>query len=144
LLHDDFDFEAVLARLRERNELVIGVAVMRQHLLAGIGNVYKSEVLFLCKTSPFIPVGRLSARELKLLVSKSRDLMKLKLEGKPRDTLHALDGERTWVYGRSGRPCRTCGTLIKMQRQGDEARSTYWCPQCQALPNAEDRSMIAE
>lgn len=133
LLHEDFNFDDVLKRLRGRNELPIGVALMRQYVLAGIGNVYKSEVLFICKTNPFVTVASLTDRELKLLISKARELMHLNLEGKPRDTRRALDGQRFWVYGRSGRPCRKCGTLIKMQRQGDEARSTYWCPSCQKV-----------
>jgi endonuclease-8 len=132
LLREDFDFDVVLVRLRERSELPIGVALMRQHLLSGIGNVYKSEVLFLCKTSPFVAVSEINDRDLKLLISKARELMHQNLEGKPRTTRHSLDGGRFWVYGRSGRPCRRCGTLVKMQRQGDEARSTYWCPSCQS------------
>jgi len=53
------------------------------------------------------------------------------LQGGPRTTRHSLDGGRVWVYNRSGRPCRKCGTFIKMRRQGLEARSTYWCPGCQ-------------
>jgi endonuclease-8 len=58
-------------------------------------------------------------------------LLHQNLRGVPRTTRHALDGQRHWVYGRSGRPCRKCGTTIEMRRQGADGRSTYWCPKCQ-------------
>jgi len=137
LLKDDFSWDETLRRLREQQDNPIGVAVMRQNILAGIGNVYKSEVLFLCKVDPFVPVADYSDHDLKVIVQKARELLKQNLQGKPRTTRHALDGGRMWAYGRSGKPCRKCGTMIKMRRQGIEARSTYWCPSCQQKMKAE-------
>jgi len=127
-------FEPVEARLRLRalGDLPIGEAVMRQSAVAGIGNVYKSETLFLCGVDPFAPVGALSDRVLGLLLEKARTLMQANLRGGTRGTRPSLTRERTWVYGRSGRPCRRCGTPVRMRRQGPDARSTYWCGSCQA------------
>lgn len=131
LLKDDFDWNETLANLRGYNEAPIGVAVMRQNALAGIGNIYKSETLFLCGVNPFVKVSSLSDRDLKLMVQKARELMKRNLTGKRRATRHSLDRQPFWVYMRHGRPCRKCGTLIAMERQGLDGRSTYWCRQCQ-------------
>lgn len=131
LLKEEFSWDETLKRLREQQDKPIGEALMRQNILAGIGNVYKSEVLFLCNADPFRAVAEYADHDLKVIVQKARELMHQNLQGKPRTTRHSLDGGRMWVYGRSGRPCRKCGTFIKMRRQGLEARSTYWCPQCQ-------------
>lgn len=131
LLKDDFSWDETLQRLREQQDKPISEALMRQNILAGIGNVYKSEVLFLCHANPFIRVAEYSDHDLKVIVQKARELMKQNLGGKSRTTRHSLDGGRVWVYGRSDRPCRKCGTAIKMRRQGMDMRSTYWCPKCQ-------------
>jgi endonuclease-8 len=131
LLKNDFSWDVTLQRLREQQEKPIGEALMRQNILAGIGNVYKSEVLFLCHADPFLAVREYSDHDLKVIVQKARELMKQNVQGRQRTTRHSLDGERMWVYGRSGRPCRKCGTPIKMRRQGLEARSTYFCAPCQ-------------
>ncbi len=131
LLKDDFDLDQVLVNLRGYNHAPIGVAVMRQNALAGIGNIYKSETLFLCGTNPFVTVTSLSDRDLKLIVQKARELMKRNLSGKQRTTRNSLDRQPFWVYMRHGRPCRKCTTEIRMRRQGLDGRSTYWCPRCQ-------------
>lgn len=132
VLAPDFDLVEARTRLRARAELEIGEALMDQRALAGIGNVYKSETLFLCGVDPFLPVAALSDRDLDRLVSKARALMAANVSGAPRATRPGLtSAERTWVYGRSRRPCRRCATPIRMRRQGTAARSTYWCPVCQ-------------
>jgi endonuclease VIII len=132
LLKADFNPEEARRRLRDRGDQTIGEALMVQAVLAGIGNVYKSEVLFLLKTSPFLRVDALSDALLDALVAKAGELMTQNLDGTPRTTRHALTGGRYWVYGRSGMPCFRCRTLIKMRRQGLAGRSTYYCPVCQA------------
>jgi endonuclease-8 len=132
LLKDDFDPVEARRRLRERGDLAIGDALMAQGALAGIGNVYKSETLFLCRTSPFVRVDDLDDVALDRIVAKAQALMKQNLEGFPRRTRAALAGPRLWVYDRSGRPCLECGTLIKVWRQGMGGRTTYYCPRCQA------------
>ena len=131
LLAPHLDLDAVVARWRTRPELPIGVAVMRQRLAAGIGNVYKSEVLFLCRVDPFARVGDLPAERLRAVAGVARRELGRNLGPGPRRTRHALDGGRYWVYGRSGRACRRCGETVRMRRQGQDARSTYFCPRCQ-------------
>lgn len=131
LLKDTFDWEEALLNLRAKNELPLGEVLMRQHVLAGIGNIYKSEVLFLTAANPFAKVTEYSDHALKNIVYKARELLKQNIQGKPRATRNTLDQQRFWVYGRSGRPCRKCGTKIQMRRQGTDGRSTYWCPSCQ-------------
>ena len=121
-----------LARLRQHGELPIGQALMQQWIVAGIGNVYKSEVLFLCGVSPFTRVRELSDESLQRLVETAQRLLRRNLSGAPRRTRNALgDAERYWVYRRSGSPCHRCGTTVRMRRQEPGARSTYYCPECQ-------------
>lgn len=131
LLKDTFDWEEALRNLRAKNAMPIGEALMRQHVMAGIGNIYKSEVLFLCAANPFMNVSGYSDHDLKKIVYKARELLQQNIQGKPRATRNALDQQRFWVYERSGLPCRKCGTKIQMRRQGLDGRSTYWCPNCQ-------------
>lgn len=123
--------EEVLQRFRQANSLPIGQAIMNQTIISGVGNVYKSEVLFLLRLHPLIRVSELSDEQLLSVTAKSRELMGQNLDGRPRTTRHALDGRRFWTYGRSGQPCFVCGTRIEMVRQGDLGRSTYFCPHCQ-------------
>jgi endonuclease-8 len=131
LLASEFDAGEARRRLRERGDLAIGDALLAQSALAGIGNVYKSEVLFLCRTDPFVLVSALDDATLDGLVAKARELMAKNLEGLPRRTRAALAGPRVWVYGRGGQPCLTCGTLVRVRRQGMAGRTTYYCPRCQ-------------
>ena len=131
VLKEDFDAAEARRRLRERGDAPIGDALLAQQALAGIGNVYKSEVLFRCRTSPFKKVAELGDAELDALIAEARALMTRNLGGAPRTTRFSGAGPRYWVYRRSGRPCLTCGALIRMQRQGLAARSTYYCPRCQ-------------
>jgi endonuclease-8 len=119
--------------MRVHNQTPIGEAVMNQTVVCGIGNVYKSEMLFLARVSPFVTVGQLSDECLQQLVQTARRLMKKNLEGYPRRTRIGRDGNRVWVYRRSGQPCFVCGTRIKSTRQGDLGRSTFWCSGCQPM-----------
>ncbi|MFT3765704.1 MAG: zinc finger domain-containing protein [Minicystis sp.] len=140
LLKEDFDPVEARRRLRARGDLAIGDAIMTQSALAGIGNVYKSETLFLCRIDPFVRVDDLDDRTLDRIVARARDLMHKNLEGHPRRTRSALAGPRLWVYDRSGRPCLECGTLIKVRRQGIAGRTTYYCPSCQGVTEKTARS----
>jgi endonuclease-8 len=134
LLKPDFDPLAARRRLRERGEVEIGVALMDQTALAGIGNVYKSEVLFLCGVSPFVRVRDLDDTTIDRVVAKARELLRRNLGPGMRRTTPALLPLRLWVYRRSGRPCGKCGTTIERAVRGEQARSTYFCPTCQAEP----------
>jgi len=129
---EEFDALAARERLRRRPEVEIGVALLDQRAMAGVGNVYKSEVLFLKRVSPFIKVAALDDETLDALVAESHRLMRLNADRGARRTLFGLnDRDRLWVYGRSGEPCRECGDTVRMRRQGLDARSTYFCPRCQ-------------
>jgi len=131
LLSEDFSAAEALRRLRARGRLPAGEALLLQSAVAGIGNVYKSETLFLCGISPFRTVAELSDAELESLIARGRELLARNLGTSHRRTRPSADGQRYWVYGRSGRPCRRCGTAIRMRRQGLAGRSTYWCSGCQ-------------
>ena len=126
-----FDPAEARRRLRELGDRPVGDALLRQSALAGVGNIYKSESLFLSATNPFRLVRDLTDPELDRLVAKARQLLSENVGAGPRATRPSLTRERTWVYRRNGKPCRRCGTEIRMRRQGAEARSTYWCGTCQ-------------
>jgi endonuclease-8 len=136
LLAPDFDPSEARARLRARAHVEIGVALMDQTALAGIGNVYKSEVLHRCQVSPFRRVEDLDDAALDALVRIAGDLMRRNLGPGPRRTTSPLAPRALSVYGRAGRPCPRCGTPILRARQGEQARSSYWCPRCQPPPGA--------
>jgi endonuclease-8 len=131
LLGGAIDEAEVLSRFRVHNATTIGEAILNQTIVSGIGNVYKSEVLFVLHLHPLTRVSQLTDQEILELITKSRELMQHNLEGRPRTTRHALDGRRFFVYGRSGQPCFLCSTPIQIIRQGDLGRSTYFCPNCQ-------------
>ena len=110
----------------------IGEALLDQTCLAGIGNLYKAETLFLSGVNPFVAVSEV--RDLGRVVRLARRLMMSnKLTPMQSTTGVARRGEQNWVYGRGGRPCRRCGTRIRSQLQGPplRERTTYWCPTCQ-------------
>jgi endonuclease-8 len=132
LLSSDFEPDVAVARLRARPATEIANALLDQEALAGIGNVYKSEVLFFERTNPWTEVSALDDPRLHAIVVTARRLLRANLRGGARVTTGARSpGEALWVYGRAGRPCRRCGTQIRSARQGELARSTYWCPRCQ-------------
>jgi len=131
ILATNFDFAEVLPRLRAMNELSIGEAVMHQGILCGIGNIYKSETLFLAKLHPLVPVAKLADEELRHVIEIARKLMRKNLQGYPRRTRLGRDGEAHWAYGRSGANCLVCGEKLLVTRQGTLGRTTYFCPVCQ-------------
>lgn len=131
LLAASFDAVSARARLRALGEREVGVALLDQRAIAGIGNVYKSEALFACGLSPRRRLDSLDDAALDRLVATARSLMSRNLGPGPRRTSSALSPERLLVYGRRGRPCRRCGSLIQRLLQGDPPRATYFCPRCQ-------------
>lgn len=130
------DLREALARLRVHNAAPIGEAVMNQTIAAGIGNVYKSETLFLERINPWTRVGELSDERLLRYLGEARRLMRLNRGPGRRVTRFGDDGGRHWVYGRRGEPCYRCGETITLRRQGDAGRTTYWCARCQPATNA--------
>lgn len=136
LLREDFDGDEALRRLRARDETPLGEAIMDQRAIAGVGNVYKSEALFLARLDPFAEVGAVDDAALRALFARLRKLMGANLAEARRTTRllgAAGAGPRHWVYDRSGAPCLRCGARIEMRRQGAQHRSTYFCGACQRV-----------
>jgi endonuclease VIII len=131
LLAAEFDVSGAVVRFRRHDAAPLGEAVMNQTIVCGIGNVYKSDLLFLLGFDPFAPVARFTDAELAALVDRARRLMRRNLSGAPRQTRFRGDGRRLWVYGRAGQACDKCGALILLRRQGEAGRTTCWCPKCQ-------------
>jgi endonuclease-8 len=134
---DGFDEAAAHGRLVARGGLSVGEALLDQTALAGVGNVIKSEALFRKRVNPFARVAEVPRETLHALVADAHQLLLRNRGGGPRTTRVSLDGGRLWVYGRSGKPCRVCGTPIRMRRQGEMARSTYYCAFCQRVSGPE-------
>ncbi len=132
LLDPAYDEDEAVRRLLDLGTMPVGEALLLQRAVAGIGNIYKSETLFLEKVDPRVPVARIGASRLRAIVRRAAALMRMNLGDGPRVTRPSMSGARFWVYGRRGRPCFTCGTAIAMIRQGaPPGRSTYHCPKCQ-------------
>jgi formamidopyrimidine-DNA glycosylase len=131
LLGPDWDTAEAVRRLRVQPGRPAGEALLDQRNLAGIGNLYKAEVLFMRGISPWRPVGEIA--DLETLVMLARQLLDDNKERVGQITTGlAGRGRETWVYGRPGRPCRRCGTQIRSARgNGIEDRVTFWCPRCQ-------------
>lgn len=114
----------------------IGDVIMDQRIAAGVGNVYKSEVLFECRVHPRTPMHRLATDEVRTIYTKAAELMRLNLLTRRRTSVPLRrraqpSSQRLWVYMRAGKPCLDCGTPIERILQGDMGRSTYFCPACQ-------------
>ena len=144
LLGESFDQDEAVRRLRARGGDAIADAILNQRVVAGIGNVYKSEVLFLCGVNPFTPVRQVSDDALRHILATAREHMQANVtdasaaivtyRGYRRTTRRADPGENLYVYGRVRKPCRRCGTPVLVRAQGGDARLTYWCPACQPAP----------
>jgi endonuclease VIII len=122
------------ARRVESRAGTVAEALLDQGALAGVGNIYKNEALFLCRLDPFAPAGSVETERLQQLVETARHLMRRSLGPGPRRTTSLGLPGRYWVYGRAGRPCWKCGTPIAARRHGTLPRRTFWCPSCQARP----------
>jgi endonuclease VIII len=142
VLAQDFDEARSIEALRASGDLEVGIALLSQSIMAGLGNVFKSEVCFACGVNPFRPVADLSPEDLKCLVETSRKYLLANVTGTSSDQIVTYMGmrrttgssnkeERLWVYGRRKQPCRRCGELIESHKQGLDARTTFWCPRCQ-------------
>jgi endonuclease-8 len=134
LLAPEPDLARALALLRapERADRMIGDALLDQSAVAGLGNVYRSEVCFLERIDPFARVADLPEPTLRRLLEASARLLAANRAGRARSTTGCTaPGERLWVYRRAGRPCRRCGSLIRSRASGALGRRTYWCPACQ-------------
>ena len=126
ILDDEFDDDGFLRRLREDDpSRGIGDALLDQRNVCGIGNLWKSEACFLAGLDPWKPAGEVSDAGALAAVHAVRPLMLRSAQGGG----HVRE---PCVFERHGRPCRRCGTTIRARGQGDDNRTTYWCPACQA------------
>lgn len=136
LLDPAFDLDEALRRLTADPDAEIGPALLEQRNLAGIGNLYKTEVLFLERLTPWVRVGDVS--DLRRLVERARRLLDINKDRFEQiTTADPRFGHHTWVFERARRPCRRCGTTIRCDTQDPYGRLSYWCPSCQQGPAPE-------
>lgn len=132
LLAEGFDPAEARRRIRAQGDAPIADVLLMQRVVAGIGNVFKSEILFLAGLYPFTAVAEVSDAKLARVVEIARKVMAVSVRLGRRTTRSSLDpSARLWVYGRGRRPCHRCGSPIEARKTGDQARITYWCPRCQ-------------
>jgi endonuclease VIII len=132
LLAPDFDLSLGLANFSRHRSTAVGEALLDQRLVAGIGNVVRNETLFMEHTNPWLRLDELDDATLARLLITAQRVLRANVTGGARTTTgNPRRGASLWVYDRGGRPCRRCGTLISLGRQGDLARLTFWCPSCQ-------------
>jgi endonuclease-8 len=123
ILATHFNAEQIAQSLASVPDRDLGDALLDQHLVAGIGNIFKSEACFAARLDPWQQVADVPAGQLRHIAQAAHDLMFEAVEqGRP---------DRA-VYKRAGRPCPRCGTHIRSRGQGNANRTTYWCPSCQA------------
>ena len=116
--------------------LTIAEALIDQRVVAGIGNVYRSEVLASSLLSPWVTAGSLADEALARLLATASTMLRWNLDGGVRRTIPGAGGGERLVYGRAGRPCRRCGAPIRSSALGQPPRRVYWCPRCQAHQQA--------
>jgi endonuclease-8 len=150
VLAADFDDAEVLRRLRSQPEQEVGPALLLQSNLAGLGNVFKSELCFACGIHPFRKIATLSIQELSCVVATARKFLLANVTETSGEQIVTYTGLRRttgrtdreaalWVYGRRGEQCRRCGTAIESRKQGMDARTSFWCPVCQPAEVSEAR-----
>ena len=136
LLHDDFTADSVYSAIHAQRARPIGDTVLDQRVVSGIGNIYKSEGLFLAAVDPLRPSDRVTPDEMRVFFEELIPLMQAgrRVYGMTITLPEELRFEpwfRNWVYRRRTQPCFVCATPIEMIRQGDFQRATYFCPHCQ-------------
>jgi endonuclease-8 len=131
ILVDPFDDAEYLRRMRLHVSREIGDAVLQQRIVAGIGNIYKAESLFLAGINPWQRVGELDDAALLRLRETATRIMHDGVLDARAITFSGPGQPGQWAYGRGGKPCRRCGTPIEQRPQGELQRTTYWCPTCQ-------------
>jgi endonuclease-8 len=147
VLSEDFDPVAAASRLRGCSGEEIGDVLLHQHVVAGVGNVFKSEICFVESVNPFCLVSALGDTQVGTLIATAQRLVAANVledagntvvtyRGRQRRTTRSSSPQDSlWVYGRSGAPCRRCGAVIRHRLQGQDARVTFWCQTCQPMPD---------
>jgi endonuclease VIII len=128
---EDPDIDDVLSRMAARADTEVEIAplLLDQRVAAGVGNVFKSEVLWACRVDPFAKVRDLDVDTRRRLVTTAARQLRANVD--LTGSRSTLPGGGLAVYGRRGQPCRRCGTPIRRHLQGEDPRVTYWCPRCQ-------------
>ena len=147
VLSNEFDALQVIPRLLACRNEEIGDVLLHQEVIAGVGNVFKSEICFVTGTNPFCKVAALDEQQITALIATSRRLVKANVledsgdtivtfGGRKRRTTHETDPSASlYVYGRKGEPCRRCSEPVRMRMQGADVRVTFWCRACQPMPD---------
>jgi len=150
VLSSQFNDEAVAERVFAHAGEEIGDVLLHQNVTAGVGNVFKSEICFVCGVNPFCRVSDLRPEQVNALVAAARRLVGANVledsgdtivtyGGRKRRTTNESDpGANLWVYARAGEPCRRCGEAVRRRIQGPDARVTFWCAGCQPMPNGAE------
>lgn len=141
VLGSDWDADRAVANLSSEPDRSIGEALLDQRRLAGVGNMYKCEVLFMERVHPWTPVG--DVPDLLALATTSYRVLRANRDHPEQSTTgYTARGREHWVYERAGQPCLRCRTKIKRAEQGvpPRARGTYWCPHCQPEPVTRGQS----
>lgn len=142
LAKPDPPLSAVVERARNAGAATLADLLLDQAVASGIGNVYKSEVLFLEGLGPASAPEALDNDTLRALFARAHRLLRGNLGDGNRSTTGTRGRGNYWVYGRAGRPCRRCATPIASDRHGPLARVTYWCPRCQPQRSASSRNAV--
>jgi len=141
---DKFDAHRALVALRVpgRARMAVGDALLDQSAVAGLGNVYRSELCFIERIDPFTPVADVPDGKLLTMLEHGARLIRRNSAGGARVTTAPGTAGNLYVYGRTGRPCRRCGTPIRSRVTRAHAsanpRRVYWCPTCQPRSDAQD------
>lgn len=144
LLSPHVSIDDVLDRIGTFGDRPVHDVLLDQRVMSGLGNVFKSELLFLSGWHPDRPAAHASREAWRALLERAVSLLQANAVAAGDATLLTPRGTRLttgarhpdarlWVYGRTGLPCRRCATPIATARHGAHARSTYWCPACQPL-----------
>jgi endonuclease-8 len=147
VLSDGFDSAAALHRFLAHGGEELGDVLLHQEVMAGVGNIFKSEICFVTGLNPFCKVAAIAPERIEGVIEAARRLLAANVledsddaivtyGGRKRRTTHEADpGASLWVYSRKGEPCRRCGEPIRRRLQGPDARVTFWCPRCQPMPD---------
>jgi len=150
VLSSTFNAEEAMRRVAAHGNEEIADVLLHQEVLAGVGNVFKSEICFVMGINPFCRVSALTLEQVRAAIAAAQRLVGANVlvdsgdtivtyGGRQRRTTHESDpSESLWVYGRKGEPCRKCGDLIRRRIQGPDARVTFWCQRCQPMPDGSD------
>jgi len=131
VLVEPVDLEEVRRRARSGAPgRPLGELLLDQAVVAGIGNIWRCEALFVEGHHPWTPLSAITDEQLDDLVGTAGRLMRASVASRTGAP------DRRWVYRRNGRPCSRCRTPVKARRQGEQARTAYWCPTCQPAPTA--------